>query len=183
MATANLERIKKLLGSGVDAEATAKAVGVSPSYISQLMANEEFAAEISTMRSESMLAVTEHDKVLHNIESKLALQLEQVVDFIQKPRDILQALAIVNRTTRRGAPAVNNAPPPTNVVQIIVPQYVAKQFTMSSSNTVIEADGKPLVTMPAHTLLRELAGSKSNGDAYSKVANYLPAANVESGET
>lgn len=181
MSTASVERIKQLLGAGVQAEAVARAVGVSASYISQLMADEEFSNEIALLRSDSLVASTEHDNKLNAIEGELADKLADILPLMHKPSDLLRAFAIVNRAQRRGVQQQGNSTVNNNFVQIVIPQRVAQNFVLDSSNTLIEADGKPLVTMPSHQLLKTLAGTANNGESYSHVAKYLPKANEGEG--
>jgi len=52
------DRILKLLGSGLGGEVVSATVGCDPSYISQLMADEEFRSRVLAMRIESLTADT-----------------------------------------------------------------------------------------------------------------------------
>lgn len=179
----NKDQVKELLGTGLGPETVASAVGCDVSYISQLLADEDFAAEVATRRTVSLTANSRRDLSLNAIEDNLIAQLADVVKegAFYKPRDILQAMAVVNRAVRRGAPVTNAGAVVNTVIQLQLPTTVIQKFVTSRTNEVIEVDGATMVTMPAHQLLRNLAaraavddGDEDNGRRYQESLKYLP---------
>lgn len=182
----NKEQIKDLLGSGLSVGVVASAVGCDSSYISQLLGEEHFATEVGELRSKALTADARRDSSIDSIEDKLLAKLDEVVTDggFYRPRDILSAVAIVNKLQRRGKPigpgggvgVVNN------IVNISLPAHVSRKFVTNRANEVIEAEGQTLVTMPAHELLRSLAAKNASiekegvkeDERYTKALNYLP---------
>lgn len=170
----DVTRVKTLLGHGVPLEAVARAVGCTPSYISQLMSDDNFRAEVSEARMQTLAAASERDKKIDTIEDKLLNKLHELIDFMHKPGDVLRAAAVVNKMQRRGqGQQDNNTVIHQNVVQISLPQSVASRFVTDINGVVIEADKQSLVTMPATQLMKKLA-TESEADA-KQAAKYVAA--------
>lgn len=174
------EQVKELLGSGLNGEQTALAVGCEPHYISALLAEETFASEVAQLRTAAFQAYNNRDKSIDGIEDSLIVKLKEAVDqgVVYKPRDILAAFQIVNNAKRRGAP--NKTAPVTNqvVVSLNLPVRVIQQFKISALGEVIQVDDKTLVTMPSDNLLKHLANGGSDGYKYAEVSKYLPQTRV-----
>lgn len=178
----NKDQVKKLLGSGLPAETVASAVGCDPSYVSQLLGDDDFAAEVATLRSQALMSHTARDNTANEIEQSLLNKIKEAVDqhLIFKPKDLLHAYAVINKAVRRGAHSPTSLPAQTTVVQIALPVVTARQFVTNKVGEVIEADGQSLVTMPARDLLTSL--SKQRGqpgeDKYERARRYIPGAQV-----
>jgi transcriptional regulator with XRE-family HTH domain len=154
----DVQRIKSLLGDGLTTEVVARAVGCTSSYISQLMADEDFRTEVAEMRVRALAGHTERDKRIDSIEDRLLSKLEEVVPHMYKPADILRATVAVNAMKRRGATSNDQQNiMHTQVVNINLPPAAARQFVINQEGVVIEADKETLVTMPATQLMRKLA--------------------------
>ena len=191
MAT-DVKQIKELLGVGLSAEIVADAVGCTPAYISQLMADSEFANDVAIARSAALQANTTRDRKLDGLEDRLIETLEATLDLVYKPKEVLAALATVNRLQRRGVPAsAHSATPKTAIVQLSIPTHLTQNFVLSANKEVIEVEGQTMVTMPAHQLLKNLqqqqpgasyGEAESQEDAqrraevYKRISNYLPSA-------
>lgn len=177
------DRVKELLGSGLGPSTVAAAVGCEVNYISQLMGDEQFAQEVVELRSKSLTAQTERDRSIDAIEDKLISKFAEIVenDMIYKPREILSAMALVNRMVRRGNPAGAGTIINNTVVQLVMPKVVHDKVTLNAQGEVVSVGEQTLVTMPAHQLLRELAVGGANDDRYKKVAEYLPGTAMQHG--
>lgn len=174
------EQVRELLGSGLNGEQTALAVGCEPHYISALLADETFASEVAQLRTAAFQAYNNRDKSIDGIEDSLISKLREAVDqnMIYKPRDILAAFSLVNKATRRGAP--NKTAPVTNqvIVSLNLPVKVIQKFQISAQGEVIQVGDKTLVTMPSDNLLHHLAQGSINGQKYTEVSKYLPGTRV-----
>jgi transcriptional regulator with XRE-family HTH domain len=204
---ADTQQIKELLGLGLTNEQVATAAGVSASYISQLMADARFAAEVISARTQNLQASTLRDRRYDALEDKLVQKLDDQLDLMYKPREILSALAIINKAQRRGAPAQQALTSASTVVQLNIPAIlqqqninINQQVVLSSNKEVIEIDGQTMVTMPSHELLKQLAqkaidasvpthGEGRQDDArqealnraakYDEISRFLPAAGAK----
>lgn len=169
-------RIKELLGSGLSNDLVATTVGCDHSYISQLMADEQFHNEVVELRAASLTANTKRDRAIDNIEDKIVEKLSDSLDMIFKPRDLLSAFAIVNKAVRRGVPAREGLVVNQQVINLTIPQAVIKNFSLNSLGEVVAVEGQTMVTMPAKTLLKNLAGQRGDSNGrYEKVSGFLPA--------
>lgn len=168
------DRILKLLGTGLSGEVVSSTVGCDPSYISQLMSDEEFRNRVLAMRIESLTADTQRDRAIDEIEDQLIQKLKAGLEYLISTKDILRAYAIINAAKRRGAKASDTTIVNNNIVNLILPRIVVQKYVVSKTNEVIEVEGKPLVTIPATRLLQErkqreesAKGNKSNSESRS----------------
>lgn len=145
----NTDRIIQLLGSGLSAEIVATAVGCEPSYVSQLLSDEEFAKKVSELRVVNLQAATNRDNKWNEIEDKLLDKLSASVEYLIKPRDIIQTLAVVNSAKRRGASAQENITVNNTVVNLTLPRTAVHNFTVNSLNQVIGVNEQSLLTIPS----------------------------------
>lgn len=175
-------QILELLGQGLTPGVVASAVGCEPSYISQLIADEDFSSKIVAQRAKNLQAVNVRDRSIDTIEDKLLAKLEQTIDdnLLYKPRDILYAASVVNNMKRRGVPAHEAVTINNSIVNLSLPTQVINSFTINHQGEVVSAGEQSLVTVPAHTLLKSLIErGKENGskpEDYARVQRFLPAA-------
>lgn len=160
----NDTRILQLLGSGTPANVVASVCGVSDSYVSQLLSQEDFKNEVMELKFRNVSAHNERDVKYDELEDKIAKQLESNLCLMQKPQELLRALAVVNGLKRRGSNqgieghnGINSTP----VVSLVMPTQVVQQFTLNIDNRVIKAGEQTLETMQSHTLLQKT--KKPNG--------------------
>lgn len=174
-------QIKELLGTGLSNEIVASAIGCDPSYISQLMADERFAGEVIALRTAALQANNKRDGRIDSIEDSLIEKLKECVDtgVIYKPNDILRSFNVVNNAKRRGVPAQQNVTVNNQVVNLVLPPILVRQFVTDSRNEVVEVDGQTLVTMPSSSLLKHLAERGKDGEKYARVARFLPGSQIE----
>lgn len=182
MATASAEKIKELLSNGLSNEVVATAVGVHPSYISQLMSDEAFSAEVISRRTQTLADVTVRDRSWDGLEDKLLAKMHELVDnqMIYKPQDVLRAVVVVNNAKRRGNTAQESLVVHQNIVNLNIPAQVLNTYTKNITGEVIEVTSpegqqQTLVTMPAATLMSKLAEQHQGKKEYDQIRKYLPA--------
>jgi hypothetical protein len=150
------EKALHLLGSGVASEQVASALGVTPSRIAQLLAEESFAVKVAALRYESLQKHNKRDGAYDSLEDQLLIKLERSLPLLIKPESILKAIAIVNGAKRRGQSAPQQVTNTQNVVNLILPQVIAQKFTVNLDNQVIRAGAQELLTMPSGNLLKQV---------------------------
>lgn len=150
------EKIKELLGEGLAPGIVANAVGVSPAYVSQLLADETFKQEVIELRIAKLSATTSRDRKYDSIEDTLLSKLEAAVPMLFRPAEILAAIKTINGAQRRGAPA--DATPVTykTVVNLNIPEVARAKLLLNESNQIIEIGGRVMATMQANVLLKQL---------------------------
>lgn len=174
------DKIKELLGQGLANEVVAGAVGCSPSYISQLLADEEFSAEVTKLRVEHLAKHNRKDNKLDNIEELLIDNLMAAVTNrqIYKPQDVLRTFQVINAARRRGASATNTAAPQGGIVNLTMPQVVIQQFITNGSKEVVSVGNKSLNTISPEKLLGMLKDgtSEANKADYQRLLSRMPSA-------
>lgn len=176
------DQIKELLGQGLAAEVVASAVGCTASYISQLLSDEEFSADVARLKIESLAKHNRTDNKLATLEETLLDNLidDVVSKRIYKPHDVLKTFAVINAAKRRGASSTNSSNAPSGgVVQLTIPVHIVQQFTMDSRKEVVAVGEKSMVTIAPEKLLGMLkaeAGSEIDTTTYTKLLGRMPSA-------
>lgn len=176
----NIDKIKALLGQGLPNETVASAVGCSASYITQLLADELFSAEVQELKIKRLSNQTDLDDRAERIEGKLLEAIEAAIDhngFI-KPRDALMAYRVINGGKRRGAGKdIAGGQHGGQVVPLVLPVQVFQHLTIASNGEVVGVNGKSTATITPGKLLSNLRESATNevyGASYKRIAGSLP---------
>lgn len=156
LTTSIEDRALALLGSGIAAEATASALGVTPSRISQLLSEQLFSDQVSTLRYENLQKHNLRDNSYDSLEDKLIEKLENSLPFMLKPETILRAISTINGAKRRGQSAPDQTINQQNIVTLVLPTIIAQKFTLNVDNQVTRAGEQELHTMPASALLKKV---------------------------
>lgn len=138
----------KYISSGVLPGEAARALGITPGAVTQLMETPEVATELSRLREEQLLRSSALDTKYDRIEDKLLDQLERTVPLLLRPGEIANVLARVNSAKRRGA-GHTPAAAPTKILQLNLPTILQQKFVVNSHNQVITAGAQDLVTIPS----------------------------------
>jgi len=156
-------RALELLGSGAGPEQVASAVGVTTGFISQLLAQEDFAAAVADLRFQSLSSYNTRDSKIDSLEDQLLEKLENLLPMMFRPMEVVRAYATINAAKRRGAAAPTAVHATQNIVNITLPQIIVDRFTQSAvttniNNQVIKAGTQDLITMQSGTLLATCKG-------------------------
>jgi hypothetical protein len=151
----NEQRAIKLLGSGCTIAQTALAVGVTESRISQLMADENFAQEVATLKFQALNKHNEMDDQYDGMEKKLAKAFEEQMPMLMRPMEILKAMQVINSLKRRGQSSPEQVHNQNTVVTLVMPTQIVHQFTTNVNNQVIKAGVQTLETIQSGALLAE----------------------------
>lgn len=162
--TGTEERILNLLGSGVAAEQVAAAVGVSASYVSQLLSTDEFSAAVSELRYKSLQKHNERDSSLDSLEDKILEKMHQSLPLVMRPLELTRMLQVVNAAKRRGTSAPDSILQKQEVVTLTLPPVIINKFTTNIQNQVVQAGHQELVTMQSGTLLEKLKNGQHGRD-------------------
>jgi len=149
-------RALELLGSGVPQESVASALGVTPSYISQLLSDRDFAAEVTRRKYEALTKHTERDAKYDGLEDTLLARLKNSTSLLFKPLDIMRALKVVNEAKRRGTDSKESIIAQQNIVEITMPTQIVQQFTTNIVNQVVKAGDQDLTTIQSNELLKSI---------------------------
>lgn len=156
---ATQERALALLGSGYPPTIVANSVGVSESYISQLLSLDWFAAQVQELKFLNLKKHTELDDAYDDLEEKLLKKLDKLVPLLIKPMDISRVLQTVNGAKRRGAASSEVGHVTQNIIQLSIPSALLQKYVKNTNNQIVEVqDGtgqlKSLVTTSSGSLER-----------------------------
>lgn len=150
--TSTEERALALLGQGLGAEVVASAVGVSPSRISQLISEPEFAAKVAELRFSNLVKHNARDEKYDKLEDKLLEKMENLIPFMMKPFEVLKAISVINGAKRRGISTPEQITGQQTVIPLTLPtailqNFSAKNIQVNIHNQVIKAGEQDLVTI------------------------------------
>lgn len=145
-----------LLGDGIAQEAVASHLGVTESYISQLVSKDEFAAQLIALRYENLSKHNARDKAYDGIEDELVTKMQESLPLLFRPEAILKAIQVINAAKRRGSSAPASVNQQQTIVKIVMPVRVINRFTTNVMNQVVEAGDQKLVTVQSATLMDQL---------------------------
>lgn len=156
------DKLKELLGRGISGAVAASAVGCSESYVSQLLAEAEFAAEVSALKLLHVTKDTQRNDKIDNLKDKLLDQLEKAAQFAYKPGEVLTAAKALQAlsTTRSGNETAAAQQVQSQIVQVVLPTVTAASFTRNSLNEVVEVNGRSMATLTPAALKTIINQSK-----------------------
>lgn len=146
------ERIKKLLGNGLPGTIVASTVGCDPSYISQLMEDEEFKHEVLVLRAGKAQGAVERDRNWDTVEDMALNKAIDMLNFVTRPGDLVRLAALANAAKRRASEYAGAQETGSSVVNIILPQAAAVHFQMNANSQVVEIDGRSTAPLPTKHL-------------------------------
>lgn len=142
-----------LLTKGVSQIEAAKALGITPGAVTQLMEHPEVSAALETYRMAQIAQSSQIDAKYDTIELKLLEQLERVTPLLMRPGEIAQVLTRVNSAKRRGV-AHTAAAGPAKVLSLNIPVALQARFVLNGTNQVVEAGNQTLVTMQSSNIAK-----------------------------
>lgn len=171
------EKAMMYLTRGVKAEQCAEALGVSPSLISQLMQEEDFAQKLAAAKFSLSHKHIRHDDQLDDTEAKLIERARELLPMITRPLELIRAASMINGMKRRGAGSVDDKSANPVVVNLSLPVAIMSRFTLNAHNQVIAAGDQELVTIQSNKVADLVATkipSQSRENQYAH--NSLPTA-------
>lgn len=162
-------RALSLLGQGLGPEVVASALGVSASRISQLLSDPNFAAEVASLRYQTLSKHNERDSKYDSIEDTLLDRMKDLIPLMYKPFEILKAISVINAAKRRGSSAPQNIGSQAAVVSLVMPTQIVNIFgaantslTVNTQNQVVKAGTQDLVTVQSGRMNSLLASHKTS---------------------
>jgi len=155
-------RALELLGDGIQASIVAQTLGVSESYVSQLLADEMFLRGVVERRYEHLARHNKRDAEYDSVEDKLLEKLKQTLPLLFDPMKIARVLQTVNAAKRRGQSDPASITQQNVIVNLLMPTKIIDRFqiTKDVNNQIIEAGNQKLVTIGSNTLLDRVKQSQ-----------------------
>lgn len=146
------ERALKLLGSGIPPATVAASLGISQSRISQLLSDENFAAQVAERRFLNISKHNERDDKYDDLEAQLIERMEDCLPLMHRPMEILNAIKIINAAKRRGSSAPESMVEKQSVVQLVVPITLINKFQTNLQGQVVSVGEQNLLTIQSGAL-------------------------------
>jgi hypothetical protein len=163
------DRILALLGNKLSPIVVARTVGCDPSYISQLMGQDDFALEVAKRRCEGVEKDVTRDNKYDELEDALLEKLEDLLPYMLKPEIVLNALTRINSAKRRATVGIAEGDAgKTTIINLILPVQAIARFQLSQESEVIQVGDRPLVNMPAAVLMKSLEDKQGGNRASEK---------------
>lgn len=146
------EHIIALLSQGISAAQVAAAAGVSESYISQLRADPELSALISTQAVDKIEKNTAFDNTLERAELLALEKIEKNLPFANMGQ-AMAAFRILNSARKRTDAFGAAQDQSTSItVNLTLPAAAAAKYVVNTSNEIVEVEGQTMITATAKSL-------------------------------
>lgn len=150
------ERALALLGSGIAPSVVAASLGVSESRISQLLSDENFAAQVASLRYESLQKHNKRDTHYDSLEDQLLEKMEDCIPLMHRPMEILKAISVINAAKRRGASTPEAIIEKQNIINLQIPVQIINKFSANIDGQVTkiisESTEQSLITIQSGSL-------------------------------
>lgn len=146
----------QLLGSGVSPEHTAAAVGVTPSLVSQWLAEESFASLVTEEKYKKLTVHNARDDSLDSLEDILIEKLKSTLQFCFRPMELVKAFQVINAAKRRGTSELSPVHNHQQIVSISLPTQIINTIQLTPQGMVTKVGEQSLITMQSGALLRRV---------------------------
>jgi len=150
----------EMLSQGLPSSVVAATIGVTESYVSQLMGDEDFAAAVQARRVEQSQEDQKYDDKLARTEEIYLDRIEQKAGMANLQQS-MQAFKILNAAKRKKErslqPAMQNI---GAVVNITLPVVIAPKYLMNQQSEIVEVEGKTMVSATPKSLDALVAAKK-----------------------
>lgn len=150
-------QILEMLSQGLSPVQVAGALGVSESYISQLLGDEDFSAELDEKRALIVQEDIEYDNQIDRVEGTFLDRIEAKAPLANLQQS-LQAFSVLNKAKRRKDSAiVRNAPAAGTVVNLQLNIGLLPSYLTNGKNEIVEVEGKSMISATPRKLDEILA--------------------------
>lgn len=148
------DRIIDMLGQGLPGNVIASAVGCDPSYISQLMENEDTRTIVAEKRAVRAEAGLQRDAKWDKVEDLALDRAISMLPLLTKPSELVRVATLANAAKRRSTEVagINDSTAP--VVTLNLPQAAVVNFQMNVNSQVIAVDGRSMQALPTNKLAK-----------------------------
>ncbi len=155
------QQVISLLAAGIPTSQIAAAVGCDDSYISQLRADPEIAAQVAEKSAATVVADAKFDELLDSAETKALEKIERSLQFANF-QQALSAFRILNGAKRRKDPLPGAGEGTTINVHLTLPASAAPRYVKNANNEIIDVEGKTMISATAKTL-DQILGDRAAG--------------------
>lgn len=161
------ERALTLLGQGIEPSVVASAIGVSPSYISQLLSDKVFAAQVTEQKVAALVKHTARDNAYDEMEDLLQKKFKTSISMMFKPMEVLKAMQVINSLKRRGPGSADGVTQTAEVINLILPTTIVNNYSIAPqleknvNNQVVRIGEQDIITVQSNRMEELLDSRKS----------------------
>lgn len=153
-------QIVSLAEAGVPHETIAARMGISASYVSQVLSENSIKTKVLEANLALLDERTQRDARYDAIEDELLTKLKEKLPSFYKPQDILRSLIAINKAERRGATSQQLAElsntKESAVVALELPERIRTRIIKSHSREIVSVNGRALITKDSRVLMEEV---------------------------
>jgi hypothetical protein len=168
------DRIKTLLGQGLPGTVVASAVGCDPSYVSQLMDQEEFRNDVLVAKATKAEAGVSRDNKWDQVEDMALDKAVAMLPLVSRPSDLIRIAQMANAAKRRTTEFANGSESASPTVNLILPPSANIVFQMNAQAQVVEVDGRSMTPLPTQHLAKMIAQRRLDNEAAGVVEVAVP---------
>lgn len=155
-------QIMEMLCNGLSPVQVSTTLGISESYISQLLVDEDFKLELEQKKVAVAEEDLKYDQQVDRVEGTFLDRIEAKAPLANLQQS-LQAFSVLNKAKRRKDSAiVRNAPQAGTIVNLQLNVSLIPQYLMNGKNEIVEVEGKSMISATPRKLdeiLRIRAGT------------------------
>ena len=142
----NRQLAVQYLAQNMQPSIVAGILGVTESAISQLLADEDFAAEVTAASQGAAASDLAYDDRMDKAEEVFLQNIENRAQFANMQQS-LQAFKLLNSARRRKDTRVHNSASNNGVtVNIMLPSSIVPDYTMNAQAEIVEVSGKTMLS-------------------------------------
>jgi len=142
----NRQLAVQYLAQNMQPSIVAGILGVTESAISQLLADEDFAAEVTAASQGAAAGDLAYDDRMDKAEEVFLENIEKRAQFANMQQS-LQAFKLLNSARRRKDTRVHNSAQANGVtVNIMLPSSIIPDYTMNAQAEIVEVSGKTMLS-------------------------------------
>lgn len=147
------EKLINYLAAGVSQSAAAEAVGVTPSYVSQLLEEDGVRGEIAGVRGETLNKQLKQDELVEQGEKAALEKMIAMLPYSRSLSETTKAFATLNAAKRKSIEALGRDNNNSGIaVTIVMPQAASVMMQVNVDNQVVEIAGKSIAPLPSAQL-------------------------------
>lgn len=153
MGTAVRDRAIRLLGRNIQQSVVAEAVGVTPSYITQLLEEPGVAEEVARLKAAELENAVEQADTIDAIKKAALQQIRGKLIFAKSPLEAARVFQILDNAKKiTDNPSNDNGA--NQVISITLPKSMrgVVQLQLSADNQVIDVNGRSMAPLPSKAL-------------------------------
>lgn len=181
MASSTRERIVKLLGQNIQQSLVASAVGVTDSYISQLLTEEGVMEEIAHLKAAKLEEAVAQSDTIDDIKKLALSRISSTIAFAKSPLEAARVFQILDNAHRPNENPLGDSAG-VQIVQITLPRAGNStiRIQLNEQNQVIDVEGRSMAPLPSRVLPQLAAKVKQQAED-AKIKN-LPVPVIQDAE-